>query len=88
MGLLTLPFRLPVLPVKAFLRLADLLREQADQELHDPAAVRHKLEEAAEARDSGAASDEEVSRIESEAVGRLVEPAPAQPEDDQPDQEG
>ena len=72
MGLLTLPFRLPLLPVQAVIRLAEVIRDQAERELHDPAAVRRQLEEAQEARVSGEISDQELAQIEAEATGRLL----------------
>ena len=77
MNLLTLLFRLPFLPLQGLIQLTGLVGEQADQELHDPAAVRRQLEETEEARVSGAVSDQDVARIQREAVGRLVSiPAP------------
>jgi len=69
---LTLLFRWPLLPMRGLIRLAELLRDQADRELHDPAAVQRQLQEAAEARDAGLLTDEELSQIENEAVGRLL----------------
>jgi len=74
MGLLTLPFRLPFLPLTAVIALGEVLYDQAEQELHDPAAVRRQLEEAEDARLSGRASDQEVAEAEAEAVGRLIRP--------------
>lgn len=73
MDLLTLLFRLPFMPVKGFIKLAELIDEEAQRQYHDPAAVRRRLEEAEEARASGRATDEEVAAAESEAVGRLVD---------------
>jgi hypothetical protein len=74
MGLLTLPFQLPFLPLTGLIALGEVLYDQAEQELHDPAAVRRQLEEAEEARLEGSISDQEVGEAESEAVGRLVGP--------------
>ncbi len=74
MGLLTLPFRLPFLPVQAVVGLAEVIRDQAERELHDPAAVRRQLEEAQEARVSGEISDQELAQVEREATGRLIQP--------------
>jgi Gas vesicle protein G len=71
MGLLTLPFRLPFLPIKGFVSIAELIRDETEQQLHSPAGVRRELEEAEEARISGVISDDEVSRIESKAMSRL-----------------
>jgi Gas vesicle protein G len=72
MGLLTLPFRLPLLPVQAVIRLAEVIRDQAERELHDPAAVRRQLEEAQEARASGEISDQELAQVEADATGRML----------------
>jgi gas vesicle protein GvpG len=77
MGLLTLPFKLPVMPLRGFLWLAETLRDEAERELHDPARVRHELEEAeAEAR-AGDLSEDELSRVEEDATARMVGPAAA-----------
>jgi hypothetical protein len=75
MGLLTLLFRLPFLPVQGVVRLGQLIEEQAELQLHDPAAIRRQLEEAEQARSAGEMSDEDVARAEAQAVGRLVQPA-------------
>jgi hypothetical protein len=72
MDLLTLLFRLPFLPIRAVAQLAEIIRDQAEQELHDPANVRRQLEEAEEARASGEISDQELAQIEEEATGRLL----------------
>ena len=77
MGLLTLPLRLPFLPVQAVIRLGELIQEQAEQELHDPARVRRELEEAQWQRAAGNISAEEMARIEQEAANQLVAPKPA-----------
>jgi hypothetical protein len=75
MGLLTLPFRLPMLPLRGFIRLGELLGEQAERELRDPARVRRELEEAQWQQARGAISEEDVSRIQQEAISSLVKPA-------------
>ena len=75
MGLLTLLFRLPFLPVQGVIRLGQLIEEQAEQELHDPASVRRQLEEIEHAQRAGEMSSEEVARAEAQAVGRVVRPA-------------
>jgi chorismate mutase len=63
--------RLPFLPLRGLVSLAELIRDQAERELRDPAAVRRVLEEAEEARNAGAISESEVARIEREAMNRL-----------------
>ena len=72
MGLLTLPFRLPLLPVQGVVWLAQLIQEEAEQELSNPAAIRHELERIEEARASDEISDEETVELESQVVGRLA----------------
>jgi hypothetical protein len=79
MGLLKLIFGWPVLPVRGFIGLAEILREQAERELHDPSAVRRQLEEMGEASAAGVVSEDEVSRAEYQAVGRLIGQQPATP---------
>jgi cytochrome c-type biogenesis protein CcmH/NrfG len=82
-GLLTLPFRLPFLPLKAVIQIAELIQEQVEQEVNDPASVRRQLEEAQRQRAAGNISEEEMRRIEQAATSRLVtpqEPGEALPE--------
>ncbi|GII59466.1 hypothetical protein Pth03_78550 [Planotetraspora thailandica] len=69
MGLISLIFTWPVAPVRAVIRLGELIQEQAERELRDPAVVRRRLEELAEARRSGLISEEE----ESQAVEQLLQ---------------
>jgi hypothetical protein len=71
---LTLLFRLPLMPLRGVIRLGEVLQDQAERELHDPAAVRRQLEEAQQARASGELSDEDVAQVEEQAVGRLSSP--------------
>lgn|SRR5512146_2615689 len=71
MGLLTLPFKLPLLPVRGLIRLGELIQEETERQLHDPARIRRELEEAQRQRAAGKISDEELSRAEHEAVARL-----------------
>jgi hypothetical protein len=78
MDLLTLPFRLPLMPLRSFIRLGEVLQGQAERELRDPASVRRQLEEAQEAHESGELSDADLAHVEGQAVDRLV-PSPARP---------
>jgi hypothetical protein len=72
MDLLTLLFRLPLMPLRGFVRLGEILHDQAERELRDPASVRRQLEEAHEAQVSGEMSDADVAQVEGQAVGRLL----------------
>jgi Gas vesicle protein G len=72
MNLFTLLFRLPLMPLRGFLWLGETLRDEAERELHDPAAVRRELEEAeAEAR-AGYLSEDELSRVQVDATARMI----------------
>lgn len=72
MGLLTLPFRLPFLPVQAVVRLAQVIEEEAEKTLYDPATIRRELEEIERARTSGDISEEEAAQLQNEVVARLT----------------
>ena len=72
MGLLTLPFRLPFLPVQAVIKLGEILQEEAERQLHDPARIRRELDEAQRAYEAGEISEEEFIQIQDELVNTLV----------------
>ncbi len=78
MDLFTLLFRLPFVPIRSFIRLGEILHDQAEQELRNPASVRRQLEEAQEAHLSGEMSDADLAQVEGQAVGRLLS-SPAEP---------
>ncbi|ADG90074.1 hypothetical protein TBS_15430 [Thermobispora bispora] len=50
---------LPLAPVRLVIRMGQLIQEQAEHELRDPAAVRRRLEAIEEARSAGEISAEE-----------------------------
>lgn len=79
MHLLTLPLRLPLLPVTGVVRLAELIADEAERQLHDPARVRRELEDAQRRRDAGEISDEELARFEEQAMSVLVSPQTTAP---------
>jgi len=71
-------FRLPFLPVRGVIKLGELIQEEVEQELHDPARIRRELEDAVRRHDDGEISDEEFARIEDELTALLV-PGAASP---------
>lgn len=79
MGLLTLPLRLPLMPVRGVVKLAELIAEETERELYDPARVRRELEEAQRRRDSGEISDQELAQIEDQLASTLVTEPPPTP---------
>lgn len=72
----TLLIRLPLMPLSKVIQLGEVLRDHAEQELRNPASVRRQLEQAEQARASGAISDEDLGRVQSQAIDRLM-PSPA-----------
>ena len=72
MGLLTLPFRLPLLPAKGVVRLAELIQDEAERTFYDPATIRHELERIDEARMAGEITDDEATQLQQEVVARLI----------------
>ena len=78
MDLLTLLFRLPLMPLRSFIRLGEVIQEQVEQEMRDPASVRRQLEQAQKAHESGEMSDADLAHVQGQAVGRLLT-TPAKP---------
>lgn len=71
-GLVTAILGLPLAPVRGVVSLAEVIREQVDRELYDPASVRRELEAAEEAREQGEITAEEEAEIQQRALGRLT----------------
>ena len=72
MGLLTLPFRLPFLPVRAVVRLAEVIQEEAERTYYDPATIRRELAEIERARAAGEISEQDAAQLQNEVVARLT----------------
>ena len=72
MEMLTLLLRLPFLPLKGVVRLTEVLADEADQELLDPARIRRELEDAQRKLEAGEITDEELASIEDHAAELLV----------------
>ena len=60
------------MPLRRVVQLAEVLHDHADRELRDPASVRRLLEQAEQARASGEISDEDLARVQAQAVDRLL----------------
>jgi len=72
----TLLFRLPLMPLRKVIQLGEVLQDHAERELRNPASVRRQLERAEQARASGEISDEDLARVQAQAIDRLM---PSQP---------
>jgi Gas vesicle protein G len=87
-NLLTWPLKLPLRPVQAVISLAEVIDEQAERELRDPARVRRELEEAQRRAAAGEISEDERAEIENAVMARLIPsssagpPAASGPDDD------
>ena len=72
MELLTLLFRLPFLPVQGVIKLGELIQEEAERQLRDPARIRRELEDAERRHQAGEISDEEFAQIQDELTSTMV----------------
>lgn len=72
MGLLTLPLRLPLLPIQAVIRLGELIHEESQRQLHDPARIRRELDQAQRRHDAGEITDDEFAQVQDELTGTLI----------------
>jgi hypothetical protein len=72
MGLVSMVLGAPLLPVKGVIRLGELIQDEAERQLHDPATVRAEIEEAERLHADGAISDEELADRQQDALSRLT----------------
>lgn len=72
MNLLTLLFRLPLLPVRGFVKLASVISAEAEREMANPATIRQDLERAEMARQAGELSDEQAAEFEDAAFAEFA----------------
>ncbi|GAA1552009.1 hypothetical protein GCM10009827_085860 [Dactylosporangium maewongense] len=72
MGLLLTILTLPLAPVRAVTAIAELLLEQAEQELYSPQGLRRQLEALDEAVARGELSEDERRAAEQEILDRVT----------------
>ncbi|MFI7691683.1 gas vesicle protein GvpG [Nonomuraea sp. NPDC049655] len=65
-------FGWPLMPLYAVVKLGELMRDQVERELHDPAVVRRRLEAVEQARADGRISAEEEDRAVEEILRGMV----------------
>lgn len=73
MGLITGLLTLPLAPVRGTIWVAEQVRQEAERQYYDPAAIRRQLENVDELRSLGEISEEEAEQMEDELVERLME---------------
>jgi cytochrome c-type biogenesis protein CcmH/NrfG len=72
MGLFSALFTWPLAPVQGLIKLGELIEEQVERQLHDPASVRRRLEEVEEARAAGLITEQEEARATEEILQRMI----------------
>ena len=72
MNLLTFVFRLPLVPVQSFVKLASVIKDEAEREMANPVTIRHELEHAERARASGDMSDEQAAEYQDAAFAEFT----------------
>jgi Gas vesicle protein G len=72
MTLLTFLFRLPLLPVRGFVNLATLIKEESEREMANPATIRRQLEHAERAQASGEMTHEQAAEFQDAAFAEFA----------------
>jgi hypothetical protein len=72
MGLLTSILGAPLAPLKGVIRLGEILRDEAERRMRDPAVARRRLEEIDEARAAGEISEEEAAEAMNLILRRMT----------------
>ena len=72
MNLITFLFRLPWMPVQGFVKLATVIRDEAEREMANPVTIRRELEHAERARASGEMSDEQAAEFQDAAFAEFT----------------
>jgi len=72
MNLFTFLFRLPLLPVQSFVKLASVIKDEAEREMADPVTIRRELEHVERARASGQMSDEQAAEFQDAAFAEFT----------------
>jgi cytochrome c-type biogenesis protein CcmI len=73
MGLITGILGLPLAPLRGTIAIAELLKEQAEAEMLNPANIRAQLEEIDRQREAGLLDEDEAEAWEDELVARLMQ---------------
>ena len=74
MGIFSTIAGLPLAPVRAIVALGQVIQEQVEQQLHDPATTRRELEALAEARERGDITAEEEAQAQQQILESRLSP--------------
>jgi chorismate mutase len=72
MGLITGLLTLPLAPVKGAAWIAEQVKQEAERQWNDPAAVQDALDDVQARREAGLIDDAEADRLEEELIERLL----------------
>jgi cytochrome c-type biogenesis protein CcmI len=72
MGLITGLLTLPLAPVRGVAWIAEQVRQEAERQWTDPAAVQDALADVQARREAGLIDDAEADRLEDELIERLL----------------
>jgi hypothetical protein len=73
MNPITFLLRLPWFPVQGFVKLATVIKDEAEREMANPVTIRRELERAERARESGEMSDEQAAEFEDAAFAEFAQ---------------
>jgi hypothetical protein len=73
MGLITSLLTWPLAPVRGVAWIAEQVRQEAERQWLDPAALQEALDDVQARREAGLIDDDEADRIEDELIERLLE---------------
>ncbi|MFE7743639.1 gas vesicle protein GvpG [Nocardia sp. NPDC057455] len=71
-GVVSSILSLPVAPVRGVIWLGELIQDQVDQKMHDPALMRRELEEIDAAAAAGQLSEEERKHAQQAVLDRMT----------------
>jgi Gas vesicle protein G len=72
MGLITGLLTWPLAPVRGVAWIAEQVRQEAEREWNDPAALQDALDDVQARREAGLIDDAEADRLEDELIERLL----------------
>ncbi|SEL01455.1 gas vesicle protein GvpG [Rhodococcus maanshanensis] len=85
MGLISAVLGAPLAPIRGVIRLGELIQEQVEQQLHDPAEARRELEAIDAEADAGELSIDERREAEQRVLNRVTgQPADPDPQTAKP----
>lgn len=76
MGLISGLLTWPLAPVRGVAWIAEQVRQEAERQWMDPAAIQEALDDVQARREAGLIDDDEADRLEEELIQRLLDSEP------------